>query len=30
VKKKVAKPTRPAEPRDRYAFDPSRPFGSVQ
>lgn len=28
AKKKVAKPARPAEPRDRYAFDPfSRPFG---
>jgi hypothetical protein len=31
VKKKVAKPARPAEPRDRYAFDPSsRPFGTFQ
>jgi hypothetical protein len=30
AKKKVAKPVRPADPRDRYAFDPSRPFGTIQ
>jgi hypothetical protein len=30
VKKKVAKSARPAEPRDRYAFDPGRPFGTIQ